>query len=142
MRCGVSAVFCCLTLASGVADQGNTAVCKDLRYQDRNQTDYGPLRVAVAEGNAKDPEGVAIPKACVGVFTETDHNLIAAAETDDKGHFELKGIPAGNYRLVASYEGFSPANAKLRIEHSRKKRVLAVQMRPAGLDTTSFVALK
>lgn len=142
MRCGASAVFFCLTLASGVADQGNTTVCKDLRYQDQNQTDYGPLRVSVVEGNAKDSEGVAIPRAFIGVFTEFDPNLIAAVETDDKGHFELKEIPAGDYRLVASYEGFSPANAKLRIGHSRKKKILAVQMRPAGLDTTSFVTLK
>lgn len=49
---------------------------------------------------------MAIPKACVGVFTEIDHKLIAATETDNKGHFELKDIPTGDYRLVAKYEGF------------------------------------
>jgi Carboxypeptidase regulatory-like domain len=142
MRRGACAVLCCLTFAFGAAGQGSTTVCKDLSYQDRNQTDYGPLRVAVVRGSTKDSLGGAIPKACVGVFTETDHKLIAATETDDNGHFELKDIRAGDYRLVAKYEGFSPANAKLRIERSRNKKVLAVQMRPAGLDAGSFVELR
>ena len=142
MRCGACAFFCCLTFAFGAAAQGSEMACKDLSYQDRNQTDYGPLRVAAVHGNTKDSQGVAIPKACVGVFTETDHKLIAATETDEKGHFELKDLPSGNYRLIAKYEGFSPANVKLRIEHSRSKKSLVVQMRPAGLDTNSFVELR
>lgn len=95
MRCGAFAVFSCLTFAFGAAGQGSTTACEDLSYQDRNQTDYGPLRVAAVQGNAKDSQGAAIPEACVGVFTETDHKLIAATETDDKGHFELKDIRLG-----------------------------------------------
>jgi len=142
MRCKAGAVFCCLAFAFGALGQESATVCMDLSYQNRNQTDYGPLRVAALRGSATDSQGVAIPKTCVGVFTETDHKLIAATETDDNGRFELKGIPDGDYRLVAKYDGFSPANAKLRVEHSRSKKLLAVQMRPAGLDTTSFVELK
>lgn len=142
MRCDAGAVFCCLAFAFGAAGQEGTTVCKDLSYQNRNQIDYGPLRVAALRGSARDSQGVAIPKACVGVFTGTGHKLIAATETDDNGRFELKGIPDGDYRLVAKYDGFSPANAKLRVKHSRSKKVLAVQMRPVGLDTTSFVELK
>jgi hypothetical protein len=78
----------------------------------------------------------------VGVFTEIGHRPVAIAETDENGRFEFKNIPAGDYRLVVKYEGFSPANAKLRIEHSRSRKGLTVQMRPAGLDTGSFVELK
>jgi hypothetical protein len=60
---------------------------------------------------------VAIPTACVGVFTEAGHKLIAVAPSRGKGG------------------GLSPANAKLRIEPSRSKKTLVVQLRPAGLDT-------
>lgn len=142
MRWRTCAVSCCLAVAFAAAGQGNKTGCKDLSYQNRNQTDYGPLRVAAIQGSAKDPQGVTMPRACIGVFTEIDHKLIAATETDDNGHFAFKDIPMGNYRLVAKYEGFSAANAKLRIERSRNKKALVVQMRPAGLDTGSFVELK
>jgi Carboxypeptidase regulatory-like domain len=142
MRCKAGAVFCCLAVALRATGEGSATVCKDFSYQNRNQTDYGPLRVAAPRGSAKDSHGVAIPKACVGVFTETEHRLIAATETDDSGRFEFKDIPNGDYRLVAKYDGFSPANAKLRVEHSRSKKVLAIEMRPAGLDSTSSVELK
>jgi hypothetical protein len=124
------------------AGQDSATVCKDFSYQNRNQTDYGPLRVGTLRGSVKDSQGITIPKVCIGVFTETDHKLIAATTTDDNGRFELKDIPEGTYRLVAKYEGFSPANAKLRVEHSRSKKMVTVQMRLAGLDTTSFVELK
>jgi hypothetical protein len=142
MNSAIGATICCLALALTAASQENASACKDLSYASRNQTDYGPLRVAAVRGIAKDAQGVAIPRACVGVFTEADHKLVASTQTDDSGNFELKDIPAGDYRLVAKYEGFSPANAKLRVERSRGKKTLAVQMRPAGLDTSSFVEVK
>ena len=119
------------------------AACKTLSYEDRNQTDYGPLQVTTVRGVAKDAQGVVIPKACVGVFTETGHKLVATAQTGAGGQFELNHIPNGAYRLIAKYEGFSTANAKLQIEQrSQGKKSLTVQMRPAGLDTSSFIELK
>jgi Carboxypeptidase regulatory-like domain len=143
MRRGTGVTICCLAFGLLAASEETGATCKNLKYENRNQTDYGPLQVAAVRGIAKDAQGVAIPKACVGVFTEAGHKLVATTQTDDGGHFELNDIPEGDYRLVAKYEGFSPANAKLRIEqHSRSKKPLTVQMRPAGLDTHSFIELK
>jgi hypothetical protein len=143
MKIGVLIAMCLLTFGLTAVSRETGTVCKDLSYENRNQTDYGPLRVSAVRGTAKDAQGVAVPKVCVGIFTETDHKLIASTQTDDNGHFNFKNIPEGNYRLVAKYEGFSPANAKLRIERrSRKKKSLAVQMRFAGLDTSSYVELK
>jgi Carboxypeptidase regulatory-like domain len=142
MKRATGVAICCLVFELAAGRVTGTA-CKDLTYENRNQTDYGPLQVTAIRGIATDAEGVTIPKVCVGVFTETGHKLIATTETDESGHFELKNIAVGDYRLVAKYEGFSPANAKLRIEQrSRSKKPLAVQMRPAGLDTCSFVELK
>lgn len=143
MRCGTVAVVWCLGFVGDAAGQGSGTACKNLSYQNRNQVDYGPFQVATILGNAKDAQGVAIPKVCVGVFTESDHKFLAATETDDSGHFELKHIPNGDYRLVANYEGFSPANAKLRVERrKRSKKPLVVQMRSGGLDSVSYVELK
>jgi hypothetical protein len=68
---------------------------------------------------------------------------VATTQTDNDGQFELNDIPDGAYRLIAKYQGFSPANAKLRIEQrSQSKKSLTVRMRPAGLDTHSFIELK
>ena len=105
--------------------------------------DYGPLHVAAVRGVAKDAQGIVIPKACVGVFTEAGHKLVATTQTDNDGRFELNDIPDGAYRLIAKYEGFSTANAKLRIElRWQSKKSLTVQMRPTGIDTHSFVELR
>ena len=117
--------------------------CKNLSYENRNQADYGPLHVAAVRGVAKDAQGVVIPKACVGVFTEAGHKLVATTQSDDDGQFELNDIPDGAYRLIAKYEGLSTANAKLRIDQrSQSKKSLTVQMRPTGLDMHSFIELR
>ena len=143
MRCELNTVACYLAFGLIAAGQEVGSACKNLTYVSRNQTDYGPLRVAALQGTAKDAEGTGIPKVCIAIFTETDHKLIVATEADDSGHFELKGVGRGDYRLVAKYEGFCPANAKIRfVGRSRNKRPLTVQMRPAGIDTCSFVELR
>ena len=143
MRCGRGLTICCFAFGLLRAAEETGAICKNFSYENRNQTDYGPLHVAAVRGVAKDAQGVAIPKACVGVFTEAGHKLVATTQTDNDGQFELNDIPDGAYRLIAKYEGFSPANAKLRIEQrSQSKKSLTVQMRPTGLDRGSFIELK
>jgi hypothetical protein len=143
MRWGRGLVICCFAFVLLTAAEETGAVCKNFSYENRNQADYGPLHVAAIRGVAKDAQGVAIPKACVGVFTEAGHKLVATAQTDNNGQFELNDIPDGAYRLIAKYGGLSTANAKLRIEQrSQNKKSLTVQMRPTGLDTDSFIELK
>jgi Carboxypeptidase regulatory-like domain len=135
--------ICCLASGLLIATQNTGAACKSLSYEDRNQTDYGPLQVAKVRGVARDAEGVTIPRACVGLFSELGHKLVATTQTNDRGEFELAGIPDGSYRLVAKYEGFSSANARIRIEkHSQSKKSLTVQMRLLGIDARSFVELR
>jgi Carboxypeptidase regulatory-like domain len=143
MRRGRVLAICCLAFGLLRAAEETGDVCKNLSYENRNQTDYGPLHVSAVRGVAKDAQGVVIPKACVGVFTEADHKLVATALTNNDGRFELNDIPDGTYRLIAKYEGFSTANAKLRVEQrSQSKKSLTVQMHPTGLDTHSFIELK
>jgi carboxypeptidase family protein len=98
--------------------------------------------VATISGAATDIQGVAVPNVCVGVFTETDHKFIAAAQTDDSGRFELKNVPDGNYRLVAKYEVLALATRIHVNRHSRSKKPLASHIRLAGIDTTSYFESK
>jgi hypothetical protein len=143
MRCNAGVGVCLFAFCVIAVGQQSPEVCKDLKYQDRNQIDYGPLRVKTLRGTVQDPQGTAIPKACVGVFSETDHTSIAATLTDAIGQFGINGIPDGDYRLVVAYEGFSPANVKLQVRRrSRGKKLLSVQMRFSGIDKGSFVELR
>jgi hypothetical protein len=143
MKWPIRAVILCLAIGCAAVGEENRRTCKDLSYESRNQTDYGPLQVSKIRGTMQDAQGSPIPKACVAIFTEIDHKLIALTETDRSGYFKLKGIPDGNYRLIAKYEGFCPANAKVRIERNRRiKKPLSVKMRFAGIDTCSYIELR
>src|SRR4051794_31172797 len=77
--------------------------CGNMAYENRNQIDYGPLPLSHLRGKAVDLSGVPLPGVCVGVFTESDHSLIASTATSAKGEFTLKNPPRGDYRLVARY---------------------------------------
>jgi hypothetical protein len=82
-------------------------------------------------GIAQDAQGVPMPEACVRVFTETGHKLIA-----------LNGVSDGNHGLPAkdSYGGFCPANAKLWISrHASTKKAPEGPLCPAGIDTCSYI---
>ena len=115
-----------------------------MTYEDRNPRDSSPLQVSRIRGIAQDAQLLPID-ACVGVFTEPDHTLIAETESDDVGHFEIAGIPDGNYRLMvkSAYVGFCPANTRLQLDRRAKtKKTLLAKMRPADSDTCSFIELK
>ncbi len=114
-------IFSLLGLAVVAPGQNPKRPCENMAYENRNQTDYGALRLSTVAGTAKDAQGVAIPSVCVGIFTESNHELVAAALADNKGRFELRNIPPGDYRLVAKSEGFCPANARIRIERAAAK---------------------
>ena len=120
--------------------QAQSQSCKDMIYENRNQTDYGPLQLTVIRGTVIDPQAVVIPQLCVGIFSEPDHKLISVSETNDKGEFEIKNVPKGDYRLVAHYVGFCPANVRVRIRPDlRGGKPLFIHMKPSGIDTCSYV---
>ena len=48
-----------------------------VEYENHNQIDYGPLIVQEVKGTIIDPQQVAVPKVCVGIFTEKEHKLVA-----------------------------------------------------------------
>jgi hypothetical protein len=111
-------------------------------YENHNQVDYGPLVVQDVKGAITDPGQGAVQKVCIGVFTETDHKLVATTASDADGKFSLQGVPPGRYRLVVKADPLCAANVPLRVvKNQRKKQVLRVHMRPHGMDSCSYADL-
>ena len=63
-----------------------------MQYENRNQVDYSPLVVRRVNGFVVDSQGVSIPAANVGVFTEPDHKLLFQTTTDSRGFFKIEGL--------------------------------------------------
>lgn len=69
MRWCTGAGIFCLALCLAAVGHATDPPCGDLAYENRNQTDHGPLHVSGIRGIAQDARGGPIPKACVGVFS-------------------------------------------------------------------------
>ena len=110
--------------------------CAGMPYGDNNQVDFS-LQLRTLKGTAVDVQGVAIPGVCVGLFKETDHELIVVVQTDSSGRFEMLPVRGGLYRLVARAQGFGSANARVAVG-LRGSKLVVIRMRPRGIDTTSF----
>src|SRR5262245_57756355 len=81
-----------------------------IKYENKNQADPKSLvvnavlgQVVLEGGNPVSDLGPATG-ACLGIFTEKKHKLIASATTDSEGHFKFKDIFPGEYRLVVLYD--------------------------------------
>lgn len=124
--------------------RGNSSECSTV-YENHNQTDYGPLKVGVIEGTSVIQVGTSqeqpgAPGACLVLFTEKEHKLVASVKSDSTGRFELKDVAPGRYRLIARAEGLCTANIPLEVVKSsrRQKTEILVHFRPAGIDTCSY----
>ena len=116
-----------------------------MQYENRNQVDYGPLVVRRVNGFVVDGQGVSIPAANVGVFTEPDHKLLFQTTTDSGGFFKIEGLNRGEYRLVSQYNGFCTANARIMVASWPqggiiKSRGFHIRMVAREIDTCSEVA--
>jgi len=121
--------------------KGESTPCT-AEYENHNQIDYGPLIVQEVKGTITDPQQVAVPKACVAVFTEKEHKSVTSTESDAAGGFSLQNLPPGRYRLVVKADPLCAANVPLRVvKHQKKKQVLQVHMKPRGLDSCSYADL-
>jgi Carboxypeptidase regulatory-like domain len=131
--------FALITFHAGeIAAQGR------MQYENRNQVDYGPLVVRKVMGVVLDAHGVPIPTTNIGIFTESAHQLIFQTTSNSGGYFSLGNLPKGEYRLVAQYDHFCSANARIVIATWPRggwirTRKFYIRMIPAGLDTCSTV---
>ena len=134
-------VLAALLAEPSFAQQKGVSSCM-VEYEDHNQIDYGPLVVHDVKGTITDPQQSAVPKVCVGIFTEKDHKLVAATESDADGNFSLQSIRPGRYRLVVKADPLCAANVPLQVVKSQKKKqALHVHMKPRGLDSCSYADL-
>ena len=80
--------------------------------------------------------------ACLGLFTEKDHRLVASAVADEEGRFKFSSVPAGRYRLVVRdpQNAFCVANMPLRVVRwpRGKTTPLVIHMRFPGMDDCSY----
>jgi hypothetical protein len=127
------------------AQQGDTPCPTSTVYENHNQVDYGPLKVSAVRGMGnvevgdKAQPARAIPGACLSLFTEKDHKLVASVAADSEGRFQFDAVSSGRYRLVARAKGFCTANIPLEVvKSSRRKTKIVVHFRPAGIDTCSY----
>lgn len=128
--------------------QEQVPTCKPpIEYGNRNQNE--PKRSSVrtisgrviAEVGSPAKEVGPVP-ACLGLFTEEDHRLIASAVADEKGRFRFRPISEGRYRLVVRdpQNAFCIANMPLRLARWRreKAKALVIHLRPSGIDDCSY----
>jgi hypothetical protein len=74
----------------------------------------------------------------VGLFTEGGHRDWSLRRKPDLTETSPLGTFQGQYRLVAEYEAFGPANARVPIGRRGATHV-AVKMLPLGIDTTGYI---
>ncbi len=126
------------------AQQSASSCPKPLEYENRNQIDPPTLSVRAVSGRVINQDGFAVPNACLGLFAERDHRLVASIPADKAGNFTFRNIPSGRYRLVVrdEYGGFCAANAKINVVSwprggIPKQRQIVVHLRPSAIDVCS-----
>ncbi len=80
--------------------QQQTLTCKSpIEYGNRNQFD--PKRSSVKDVSGRVIAEVGSPAkeigpvpACLGLFTEKDHRLVASVVADDEGRFKFSSVPS------------------------------------------------
>ena len=76
----------------------------------------GSLRGIVADTTGRSP----MADATVSLTPEKDTSDMQFAITDQHGAFTFKNLPSGNYRLLITFEGYSPIRRRLSIDGSAK----------------------
>ena len=131
------ALLCVVAVVRG--QQPPSPTDTPMEYEDQNQIDYKALTLHTVAGNAHDEQGVAVPTVRLGLFTESDHKLVASTEGAADGTFKFANVAPGLYRLVAKYDGFCPANVPIRvIRGGSPNRGVDLHMKPRGLDSCSY----
>ena len=74
----LASVLAIFAIGCPAVAQESKLPCKRMAYENRNQTDYGPLKMAIVRGTAKDTQDVTVPGVCIGIFTSVEHKLVMA----------------------------------------------------------------
>lgn len=82
------------------------------------------------KGIVKDEQGTPLKGATVSILKASDSSTIKLAVTNSTGVYIFSSIPAGNYRVMASYVGMSPVYSSL------------VTVTSENIDLPSFTLIK
>jgi hypothetical protein len=148
MKHSLTVSLAILLLGLPLPAQQTKEPCK-VAYGNKNQIDPKPLSVHGVSGRTISEVGDigaarelgAVARACLGLFTEQDHRLVAITIADAEGRFQFDEVPAGKYRLVVQAAGLCVANVPLQVVRgSRRKdqKQLVIHMRPAAIDDCSY----
>lgn len=97
-----------------------------------------PLSAADIVGVATDKTGGALPTARVtAVNTATGQQ--ASAVADAAGRFELKGLPAGSYRVTVSFDGFVDQVRVVTLANDRDRATIDARLELDDLHETVTV---
>ena len=89
--------------------------------------------LAVA-GVVQDQTGAVLPGATVDLVT-TAGAVAQSTTADGAGAFRFDRVPAGQYQLLARFEGFTPASMRIRVTNratGAQRLVLAIGVPGAG----------
>jgi hypothetical protein len=135
-------------LVAALLVNAQTLKCKSpIEYGNRNQVEPKRSTVRRLSGHAISEVGepakeIGPVRACLALFTEKDHRLVASAVADEAGRFKFGSIPSGRFRLVVRdpLNLFCLANMPLRVVKwpRGKTKSLVIHMRPAGIDDCSY----
>jgi hypothetical protein len=127
-------------------------VCPEaMVYENRNQVDYGPIKLANIHGQAiLDYDGAhpgsSVPRVCLSLFTEDSHQWIETRLADNEGKYSFGSIKPGRYRMVARSPGLCSANIPLyliKAEGQNSKRYgIVIHFTFQGREARSFGRLE
>ena len=94
---------------------------------------------ATLHGKIADPSGALIPGTRITINDSTGHE-VATATADSAGNYEVHGLAAGSYVVMATYDGFSPlASQPIPVAAGQVKRIdisMAIQTEQQNVVVT------
>ena len=143
-----------VSMAFGQASSSPQTCASAGEYADYNRIDPFSLAIRVITGRVvvevSDPAketGPMVNGACLFLFTEKDHKLVASVVANEKGHFMFDAIKPGAYRLVVRdpQNTFHAANGRVQVYPRGQGAVpkhigLVVRLHPAGTDGFSSIS--
>ncbi len=61
---------------------------------------------STVKGIIKDESGTVVAFASAALINASDSILVRGSLTDENGEFKIENVPAGNYRVLASFLGY------------------------------------
>ncbi|HXS98091.1 MAG TPA: carboxypeptidase regulatory-like domain-containing protein [Candidatus Limnocylindrales bacterium] len=106
-------------------------------------------QTALLNGTVTDPSGAAVPGASISV-SNTENGQLVQTNTNEKGDYSFPSMPAGNYRVTVTKEGFKagvkenvnmqagvPATVNVKLEVGAATETVVVQGGAELVQTTS-----